>query len=261
MNSLIWLTILCCSSTLVSSQNQPQNIFILAGQSNMAGRGGPDGLEAKDMVPPPQCNPNPRILRFSKAGAWEEARDPLHRDIDIGKKNGVGPGMPFANTLLAKDPSIGVIGLVPCAIGDTALKRWSRGGDLYVTMMERTRAALAGGGVLRGLMWYQGEADSGKMEDATSYKTRFEQFVADVRAELQMPTLPVVQVAINVQLPDYVNTVKALRESQKTANVSNMKTIDAWGLPTVSDKVHLTAESQVKLGQMMADAFLQIAPQ
>lgn len=199
MRTLVLLTVLCCS-TLVSSQNQNKNIFILAGQSNMAGRGGADGIEPKGTPSPPECNPNPRILRFSAGRKWEEARDPLHKDIDTGKGkyNGVGPGMPFANTLLSKDPSIGVIGLVPCAIGETSLKQWSRGEKLYNTMIERTKAALAeaDGAVLRGLLWYQGEGDTGTMEVAVSYKTRFEKFVADVRADLQAPALPVVQVCI-----------------------------------------------------------------
>jgi Carbohydrate esterase, sialic acid-specific acetylesterase len=71
-------------------------IFILAGQSNMAGRGGVY-KNKWDHVVPNECGPHPSILRLNAGRVWEEARDPLHADIDVPKTCGVGPGMSFAN--------------------------------------------------------------------------------------------------------------------------------------------------------------------
>lgn len=201
MGPLVLVMVLCCSS-LVSGQNQGKSIFILAGQSNMAGRGGVEYNKYWNKVVPPENKPSPQIMRFSAKQQWEEARDPLHTNIDH-KICGIGPGMSFANTVLAKEPSIGVIGLVPCAVGGTKIVEWKKGMKLYNDMIERTKAALKDGGNLKALLWFQGESDTVVEEDALSYKTEFEKFVADVRADLQAPTLPVVQVSDETLITQY----------------------------------------------------------
>lgn len=178
-----------------------QNIFILAGQSNMSGRGGvtnhgQNGIvnETWDGIIPPECQSNPNILRLSAGFTWVEAQEPLHQDIDLGKVCGVGPGMSFANSVVEKDPSFGVIGLVPCAIGGTNISEWVRGGVLYNQMIRRTEAALQRGGKLQALLWYQGESDTQTLEDAKLYKFRLKRLFKSVRRDLQSPTLPVIQV-------------------------------------------------------------------
>ncbi|KAL1540375.1 putative carbohydrate esterase [Salvia divinorum] len=251
MNPLGWLTILCCSA-FASCLEQPQNIFILAGQSNMAGRGGLiSGVW--DQKVPVECLPSPKILRLNGKLAWEEAHDPLHVDIDR-KVSGTGPGMSFANTLLAKDPTIGVIGLVPCAVGGTKIDEWAKGMKLYEDMIDRTKAALKDGGALRALLWYQGESDTKYLQDTESYKAKFEKFIADVRGDLQLPALPVVQVLVTSGDGQFV---EEMRENQQAIRVDNLKQVDSKGLELKSDNVHLTTGSAIELGKKLADAFLQ----
>lgn len=177
------------------------NIFILAGQSNMSGRGGvvnhgQNGMvnETWDGVIPPECQSNLNILKLNAGFQWVEAQEPLHQDIDLGKVCGVGPGMSFANSVLKRDPNIGVIGLVPCAIGGTNISEWARGGVLYNHMIRRTEAALQGGGKLQGLLWYQGESDTQSLEDAKLYRFRLKRLFKNVLHDLQSPSLPVIQV-------------------------------------------------------------------
>ncbi|KAG6400319.1 hypothetical protein SASPL_137145 [Salvia splendens] len=251
MNPIGWLTFLCCS-TIVSCIDQPQNIFILAGQSNMAGRGGLIN-GAWDQQVPAECQPSPKILRLNGKLAWEVAHDPLHVDIDY-KVAGIGPGMSFANTMLAKDPTIGVIGLVPCAVGGTKIEEWAKGMKLYNDMIDRTKAALKDGGALRALLWYQGESDTKFLQDTEAYKANFEKFITDVRADLQMPTLPVVQVII---MSGDGKFVEEMRENQRAIKVENLKQVDSKGLELKTDNVHLSTAGEIKLGQMLADAFLQ----
>lgn len=140
------------------------------------------------------CQSNPNILRLSAGFTWVEAQEPLHQDIDLGKVSGVGPGMSFANSVIEKDPSFGVIGLVPCAIGGTNTGEWVRGGVLYNQMIRRTETALQEGGKLQALIWYQGESDTQTLEDAKLYKFRLKRLFKNVRRDLQSPTLPVIQV-------------------------------------------------------------------
>lgn len=173
---------------------KPRNIFILAGQSNMAGRGGVlDGVW--DGIVPPECNPNTFIFRLSANLTWEEAREPLHKDIDVNKTCGIGPGMPFANSVLNRDPSLGSIGLVPCAVGGTNISQWERGTFLYNQLIKRACASVEGGGIIRAILWFQGESDTNFLEDAIDYKSNLERFLTDVRADLLSPALPVIQVS------------------------------------------------------------------
>ncbi|KAL8230936.1 hypothetical protein R6Q57_000714 [Mikania cordata] len=240
------------SSFLISANaDAGKTIFLLAGQSNMAGRGGVIN-DKWDGYVPPQSSPNPSILRLSADFNWQPATEPLHRDIDYLRACGVGPGMAFANSILRLDSSIGVIGLVPCAVGGTNITEWARGGHLYDQLIRRANAALVGGGSIKGLLWYQGESDTVSREDAESYKRRSEMFFDHVRSDLLLPALPIIQVAIASGIGSFVDEV---REAQLGMWLVNLRTVDAKGLGLEPDRLHLNTSSQVKLGEMLAQAF------
>ncbi|CAH9075944.1 unnamed protein product [Cuscuta epithymum] len=240
------------SSQNNSAVQSPKNIFILSGQSNMAGRGGVDKHKHWDGVVPSQCSPDPsKIFRFSAQRHWEVAAEPLHYDIDTKKTCGVGPGMSFSN---AMKESVGVMGLVPCAVGGTALKEWARGELLYENMVSRAKAAICGDGCeIKGLLWYQGESDTLSKQDAESYKSNMETLIHNFRCDMNLPSLPIVQVAIASGDEKYIGEV---RKSQKMINLPNVVCVDALGLQLKDDKLHLTTEAQVQLGKMLAEAYL-----
>jgi hypothetical protein len=232
------------------------DIFVLSGQSNMAGRGGVYDSHWDHFLPH-ECQPHPSILRLNSHLQWEQARDPLHADIDERKVCGTGPGMIFANTILKhfKDPEKARIGLVPCAIGGTAIKEWEKDSSLYENMIARTKAALNHGGILRAILWYQGESDTLSDQDANSYKHNLERLIHDIRSDLQHPDLLFIQVAITVGDPPYSELVQKVREAQLGVNIPNVYYADAKGLPLKEDKLHLTTEAQVQLGKMLADVY------
>uniref|UniRef100_M1AG18 Carbohydrate esterase n=2 Tax=Solanum tuberosum TaxID=4113 RepID=M1AG18_SOLTU len=207
-----------------------------------------------DGIVPPECQPNPSVLRLNGGLTWVEAHEPLHKDIDVNKTCGVGPGMSFANELKMDDPEIGVIGLVPCAIGGTNITQWVRGEWLYNEMIRRTKVALQGGGTIRGMLWYQGESDAIDLDDAKLYKCRLKKFFKDVRRDLELPTLPIVQVALATAPGPYMEVI---RKAQLGINLPNVRCVDAKGLPIGPDLLHLTTPAQVQLGKMLANAFLQ----
>nr|GEX40483.1 probable carbohydrate esterase At4g34215 [Tanacetum cinerariifolium] len=233
--------------------NVGKTIFLLAGQSNMAGRGGV--VDDKwDGYVPPQSSPNPAILRLSADLIWQPATEPLHRDIDYYRACGIGPGMAFANSLLQKDSSIRVVGLVPCAVGGTNISEWAHGNQLYNQLIQRAHAAVEGGGTIKGLLWYQGESDTLTREDAELYKQRSKRFFEHVRSDLGLPTLPILQVALASGAGPYISRV---REAQLGMWQVNLWTVDAKGLELEPGRLHLTTPSQVKLGEMLAQAFPQ----
>ncbi|XP_024972037.1 probable carbohydrate esterase At4g34215 [Cynara cardunculus var. scolymus] len=244
------------SAVTVANAAAGKSIFLLAGQSNMAGRGGVVN-DTWDNYVPPESSPDLAILRLSADLNWQLATEPLHRDIDTNKVCGVGPGMAFASSLLRKDSSVGVVGLVPCAVGGTNISEWGRGGDLYKQLIRRAEAALEVGGTVRGLLWFQGESDTVSREDAELYKTRLQNFILHVRADLLLPVLPVIQVALASGEGPYIEMV---REAQLGMDMVNLRTIDAKGLNLEPDGLHLTTPSQVSLGNMLANAFIQTRP-
>ncbi|CAH2064267.1 unnamed protein product [Thlaspi arvense] len=253
--------VLLLSPPQIQSQTIPSNIsiFILAGQSNMAGRGGVYNDTATnttvwDGVIPPECRSNPSIFRLTARLEWEEAKEPLHADIDVNKTNGVGPGMSFANRVVKR---FGQVGLVPCSIGGTKLSQWQKGEFLYEETVRRAKAAVmtSAGGSYGAVLWYQGESDTVDMVDASVYKKRLVKFFSDLRSDLQHPNLPIIQVALATGAGPYVD---AVRKAQLKTELENVHCVDAKGLPLEPDGLHLTTSSQVRLGHMMVDAFMSI---
>ncbi|CAJ2630536.1 unnamed protein product [Trifolium pratense] len=229
------------------NQNPPKtkrHIFILSGQSNMSGRGGviknPHHTPNKrwNGVIPPECSPDSSILRFSSTLKWEQAHEPLHADIDNKKVCGIGPGMSFANAV--RQRVAGELGLVPCAVGGTAIKEWARGEELYENMVKRSKESVKGdeNAEIKALLWYQGESDTSSEHDAEVYKANMENLIH------------------NVALASGFEYIEKVREAQKGINISNVICIDAKGLQLKEDNLHLNTEAQIKLGHMLAEAYL-----
>ena len=65
------------------------------------------------------------------------------------------------------------------------------------------------------------------------------------------------KVALATGARPYLDVV---RKAQLETDLENVNCVDAMGLPLEPDGLHLTTSSQVRLGQMMVDAFLAIRP-
>lgn len=184
--------------TFVSTAEPDESVFILAGQSNMSGRGGVANGTWNGVLPL-QCRANSAIRRLDAELRWVEATEPLHRDIDINATCGVGPGMAFAHAVLDQDSTARAVGLVPCAVGGfrgTRINEWARGTFLYDNLVRRAAAATKGCGRIQAMLWYQGESDTVNLEDAKLYRRRLKRFFLDIRKDLKSPTLPIIQVHI-----------------------------------------------------------------
>jgi hypothetical protein len=169
------------AGVLLAQTPVPENLqlFLLAGQSNMAGRG---AVEETDRVP------IPGVYTLNKELAWVPAVDPLH--FDRPERIGVGIGRSFARTLLDAYPNT-TIGLIPAAMGGSSLAQWSPDGELFADAVRRAKAAQKSG-VLRGILWHQGESDSQKEGDAQSYRERWTAMITALREQLGTPDAPVV---------------------------------------------------------------------
>ena len=90
------------------------HIFLLAGQSNMAGRG---------LVTEEHKTIHPRVFALSKSGEWVPAMDPIHYDKKVA---GLGLGKSFAVALAERDKDV-TIGLIPAACGGSPIASWEPG--------------------------------------------------------------------------------------------------------------------------------------
>lgn len=171
-------TLLATASVFADPAPKQMKLFLLIGQSNMSGRG---KVEAQDKVE------NPRIFMLTKDLQWVPAKDPLHFDKPIA---GVGLGSEFARQILKADPNI-TIGLIPCAVGGTSLDQWKSGGPLNNAAVARTKEAMKQG-TLAGILWHQGESDSGNPKNVASYADRLDVMIGQLRKDLQADKVPVV---------------------------------------------------------------------
>ncbi len=234
---------------------KPLKLFLLVGQSNMAGRG---------KVGPEDVEPIPGVWSFSRSGKWIPAVDPLHWDKP--ERAGVGPGRSFARELRRTYPEW-EIGLIPCAFGGTRLDKWAPGSELFKNAVDRTKQALSDG-ELCGILWHQGEADSGRAENATTYAKRWTVFIQAVRAQLHAESVPVLVGGLGDFVSELVLPTgqrygpfaeEVTRQLASLASVENkIGFVSAAGLSHIGDQLHFSAEAQREFGRRYAREFVKL---
>lgn len=255
--SAVLLLLLGCSTAsqpVAELPESPLHIYLLAGQSNMAGRGDVEDLDR---------TPVPNVFALNSAMEWVEAKEPLH--FDKPDVIGVGPGFAFGRAMAEANPGVR-IGLIPGAVGGSSIRAWlpnevhtqtnSRPWD---DALSRTFRVLAQqGGELKGIIWHQGESDSN--EFAPQYEAALVDLVERFRREFHDPDLPF----IAAQLADfYVADNSAGGEIN--AAIANLPerlphtaVVTAEGLTPKSDNIHLDTASAREIGRRYAEAMLAL---
>jgi hypothetical protein len=228
-------------------------VFLLVGQSNMAGRG---VVEASDR------DTVARVWMLDRSERWVPAIEPAHFDKPIA---GVGPGRAFALAVTARDPRL-VVGLVPAAVGGSSILAWEPGAEdaatrthPYDDALRRARAALRHG-ELAGILWHQGESDA-SAERAPEYEARLRALVRRLRADLGAPDAPFVVGQLG-RFPE--RPWDAWRERVNAAHEAlprlepRVAFVSAAGLGHKGDTLHFSAAAARQLGQRYADAWLRL---
>lgn len=236
------------------------DLWLLCGQSNMKGRG----------FMPEVLQNDPRIVMMHKMDdQWYLARHPLHLTGDAktfqGHDNaGVGPGLAFAEVLVAQDKTV-AIGLVPCAVGGSSINLWQKGAKLYEEALRRTKLALQTTALvkarLRGILWLQGEANA-KAEELPRHAERLRAMIEAFRTDLEQPELPFIACTIGEMQPEpRLSDLKAMNDIQLALpkTVPHTDCVDARDLKThIGDNVHFDTTAQNEIGKRFADKFLQM---
>ncbi|KAI9282362.1 SGNH hydrolase-type esterase domain-containing protein [Sporodiniella umbellata] len=255
------------------------DVWIMAGQSNMRGHGffqspfSPQNLSSN-------LDTHEGICLYDSSENWRRASEPTHHLFaspravhhtlpdptvstpEICQFRGASLGLAFA-TEYRKLNNIPV-GLVACAHGGTSLNDWKRPTEineetvqstLYGAMIDKIRTV--GNYQVTGILWYQGETDAADIDDSSTYKERFQEWLDNLRLDTR-EDIPVVFAQIGPHRVDNTEMIrgwKNVQESQRA--LFGYKSITA-GVATLDcsldDRVHLSALGLIKVGRRLANA-------
>jgi sialate O-acetylesterase len=235
------------------------DLWVIAGQSNSTGYG------RGAVYDPPEMG----LHLFRNSEAWTLAFHPMNDSTDTAHpvnrddaNSGHSPYLHFARLL--KQELGYPIGLVQTSLGGSPLSQWNptenEDAQLYNNMLHCIERV---GGMVKGVLWYQGEADSLDPMLAKTYAERFEATVKAWRAALKQPNLTVLTAQINRfhSQPDIADPESdasqrgwsIVQEAQRqvahsTPHLSVVPTLD---LP-LSDMIHNSPAGNMMLGERMA---------
>ena len=223
------------------------DLFLLIGQSNMAGRGTltSDYLDTLNNV----CLLTPN-------NSMEPAINPLNKYSNIRKglkMQQIGPGYEFSKKIVAET---GIqIGLIVNARGGSSINSWEKGNNdrYYEKTVSRMKAALKWG-TLKAILWHQGESDSGQSE---MYMNKLSNMVENFRTDLGYPKVFFVAGELAYWRKESMPFNTMIR------TISTFITASSWvsanGLTPLINTTdpHFDAASQLILGERYAEKVLQ----
>ncbi len=231
------------------------HLYVLAGQSNMAGRGVPEVVDK---------TPHPRVWMLNSANQWVPATDPMH--FDKPYVVGVGPGLTFGKLMAEQTDTTVFIGLIPTAVGGSAIDAWQPGGYHeqtknypYDEALKRVQQAQTAG-TLYGILWHQGESDS-KPELVDGYEQKLTGLIRRFRRALKAPNLPVVVGTVGdfyvAKTPPAIRINTILR--QLPNHEPHTACVEATGLTDKGDSTHFDTTSARELGRRYAAAMQKLS--
>lgn len=223
-------------------------VFIMAGQSNMAGRG---QVEPRDTVP------HPRILSINQEGLLVSAKEPLH--FYEPALTGLDGGLSFAQHILKKASTDITILMIPAAVGGSSISQWlgdslHRGVKLYSNFLDKLALAKKFG-LLKGILWHQGESDTNE-KGIQLYKDRLRELISRFRSAASNESIPVVLGELGSFSENQVNwdllnmEIRSFSREDKFCAVISTKDLRHKG-----DHLHFDSRGQRKMGKRFAEAW------
>jgi hypothetical protein len=176
-----------------------------------------------------------------------------------------GPAYPFAEKLLT-DGKVTGVKLVYCAYGGTQIEFWQKGVlyssayqtpvSLYQRCIARVNTAMDKNSYLAGIIFDQGEADSG---GKPYWATMFLNIISNWRADLHSPALPIIFTQISsytgaLGTPQGWAEIQAQQAEVQGPNIG-MVTTDQPPCNATVDGVHHTYDANRAIGEKMAAVY------
>ncbi len=239
----------CGGSRKTAAKDPGYDVYLLIGQSNMAGRG--------KMIAQDTLKPIEGVWLLGPEDKPVPAKNPLNRYSTIRKHIGmqqICPGTGFSQTMRAKRNRD--ILLVVNARGGTTLDQWVEGTEYYSEAVRRTLEAMKYG-TLRGILWHQGCGDSAPAKVAV-YLDKLSGMVAALRRDL----------GVGESVPFIAGELAYWRKSSAGFNemihgissrIPNSSWVSAEGCTWLKNErdPHFGREGQLLLGRRYADEMLK----
>lgn len=242
------------SEQLPEQGEDEYDVFLLIGQSNMAGRG--------TMLPEDLAGPIEGVYLLDTEGKVVPATNPLNQYSTIRKDikhQQINPGVGFSKKVHAATGR--KILLVVNARGGSNINEWVKGkvsSDVglafYDEAVRRTKQATAHG-TLRGILWHQGESNS---SNPTGYMDKLKTLVSGLRSELNAPTVPFIAGEI---APWHSNRDKFNPIIRTIATeIPNSDWVSSEGCDMLKDESdpHFGRNGQLLLGERYAEKILRM---
>lgn len=255
---IIFIGLYACQSqkqaSNINSRQKQVWVFLMAGQSNMAGRG---IVEAQDTIL------NSRIMTINKDYLITPAKEPLH--FYEPKLKGLDCGLSFANTLLKEvDKDITIL-MIPTAVGGSSSRQWLgdsvyRNVQLLTNFRQKMEFAKAHG-IVMGVLWHQGESDA-NAKSIPLYKDNLKKLFGIFRTYAANDKLPILigELGAYSKTPFEWNAINEIIR-QYVASDPNAYLISTGDLKHKGDFIHFDSEGQRLIGQRFAEAYLKSVKQ
>jgi hypothetical protein len=261
-------------------------VYLLGGQSNASGRA--DASELTGTLASAQTDvqlywhkelvtDNGNLTQDAwvdlQPGSGQGKNSPSGHDIEFGCE------LSFGRTMADADTSVN-IAIIKFGYGGSNLHtQWAESGDMYTDFVETVEsglAALTSAGdtyEMGGMIWIQGEADTGTAANANAYETNLSNLVERVRADvgdesIGGTTLPfVISRLSSSQYPALDNYYTTVCTAQETvaANMRQAAYVDTDGFSvytgTTAENIHFDADGQIAIGEACAAAMLALEAQ
>ncbi len=240
----------CSPSTGRFLKKEKYDVYLLIGQSNMAGRGfllegDMDTIEGVYIL-----NGNDTI---------EKATNPLNKYSSIRRElslQQMSPAYGFSKAIYQKRGN--KVLLVVNARGGSSMEEWMKENEdknYYSEAVRRAKCAMKYG-VLKGILWHQGEANS---KNPDNYMALLSQFVKDLREDLSAPNLPFIAGEIAHWWEPYASNFNPIiRTISDYIPYSSYVSVEGCKSATNSlSDPHFDRESQILIGKRYAEKIIE----
>lgn len=270
MKRILYLMLLMSlsASTLLYAKKKNNNdydVYLLIGQSNMA------ATNKMKLLPSDTTEIIPGVWLLNDKDIPEPAKNPLNRYSSVTSNDGgLGLGTSFGKKISAKTNR--KVLLVVNALGGTEIEQWAKDApniwrkgskaygkkQLYAEAVRRTKEGLKYG-KLKGVLWHQGEGNSGSGK-VGKYPSQLSELVKNLRKDLNVPNVPFIAGELSYLRGNGTGSTNFNNMIRNIASfIPNSDWVSTEGLSTIEeDQTHFNRESQLILGERYADKILKL---
>ena len=229
------------------------DVYLLIGQSNMAGRAKyQDGDKFE----------SGRVYTLNKEDKFEKFGYPWINDYSTIRKSAaqISPGYMFAKIMAKEYPKKNIC-LLSNARGGSAIEEWAKGTKYYNEAVRRTKEAMKQG-TLKAILWHQGETNyraalrAGKKnerKEMEKYFSNLRQFIKDLREDLGVGnSVPFIAGEVQEKYKLF-NDMIVVEIPNKKDNIHLVLSDDL----ITSDGLHFDHKSVLTLGKRYAEKVLE----